>query len=109
MTRRRAQDRPKKPSPSFPLSPHGSGQWVKKVAGKIRYFGQWSDPEAALAKYKREFPYLQLGLKPPTDSLTVATLLNSLDDAASVRLATGRIDQRTYCEYMGVGSRSPSS
>jgi hypothetical protein len=44
--------RPAKPTPDFPLFAHGNRQWAKKIKGKLHYFGPWSDPEAALAKYE---------------------------------------------------------
>ena len=31
--------KPRKPSPSFPLTPHNNGQWCKKIRGKIHFFG----------------------------------------------------------------------
>src|SRR5262249_51900682 len=38
----KANDRPKKPYPAFPLTPHPSGTWQNKICGKIHYFGRWA-------------------------------------------------------------------
>jgi integrase len=49
-----ADTRPDKPTPDYPLFAHANGQWAKKVKGKLRYYGAWADPDAALAKYLTE-------------------------------------------------------
>ena len=44
----------KKANPDFPLTPHASGQWCKKIKGSIRYFGPLNDPESAKTLYESE-------------------------------------------------------
>ncbi len=47
-----------KPYPDFPLTPHPSGRWCKKIRGKLVYFGKIDDLAAAPEKFNREWPYL---------------------------------------------------
>jgi hypothetical protein len=47
-----ASAKPHKPSPDFPLFPHATGRWAKKIKGKMHCFGRWGDPEGALREYR---------------------------------------------------------
>jgi hypothetical protein len=57
-------DKPSKPYPDFTLFPYATKRWAKKIRGKLRYFGPWSDPHKALEKNQKEKEELHSGRKP---------------------------------------------
>jgi hypothetical protein len=83
----------KKGHPDYPLTVHPSGQWSKRIRGKLHYFGRLEDPDHALQLWAEEREYLEAGLVPPENngSLTVGALagkhLADVDD----RIAAGRL------------------
>lgn len=59
--------KPKLPRRDYPLWPHLSGQWAKKVRQRVWYFGPWSDdPAAAECRWDQEKEFLLRGEIPPT-------------------------------------------
>jgi site-specific recombinase XerD len=92
-------EKPAPPYKGYPLWWHQSGQWCKKIKGKLRYFG--SDPWQALEKYQRQRDDLQAG-RVPRDELTGATIRDLCNHfLAAKRRAhqAGEINQRTFREY----------
>jgi integrase len=112
--RRKAADRPKKPYPDFPLTPHASGAWMKKIRGKIHYFGKWARRvdgklvrvpgdgwEEALEQYKAVAEDLHAGRTPRVrgDGLTVAGLCNAFLTAKLRKREAGELGARMFEEY----------
>ncbi len=87
---------PKKPYPEFPLFAHNNGQWTRKVCGKLRSFGPWSDPEAALKKHNYEYPYLKSGMEPPevTFGVTIKQVCDSFLAYKEQEQLAGQIGER---------------
>jgi site-specific recombinase XerD len=91
-----------KPYPSFPLTPHSSGQFCKKIRGKIFYFGSVADPDAALERYHRHSQGLHSGQLAAVDrsgELTVAQLANRFMAAKDRKREAGDIESATFVEY----------
>jgi integrase len=94
--------KPSKPYPDFPLFPHASGQWAKKIRGRMVYFGKWDDPDAALTKYEAEREALHAG-RLPRETTTAAGTLHELANLFLARKAQrveiGELSQRMWDDY----------
>jgi integrase len=96
--------KPTKPHKDFPLTPHPSGRWCKKVRGKLAYFGPWSDPDAALAKWLEQKDDLLAGRTPRAsgDGLTVRDLCNQFLTSKQQLLDNHEITFRTFYDYHAI-------
>lgn len=70
----------------FPLYKHASGQWAKKILGKVRYFGR--DRQEAAKRWLKEKDFLLAGEEPPgeSDAATVSELANVFYEKQRLRV-----------------------
>jgi integrase len=103
----RAKSKPAKPYADFPLFPHATGRWAKKIRGKFHYFGPWADADGALKKYQEQRDDLHAGRTPrvQADGFTVRHLLNHFLTSKRHLLDTREITNRTFLDYHGTCGR----
>jgi integrase len=96
--------KPSKPYPEYPLTAHPAGYWCKKIRGKLHYFGPWSDPDAAMARYLAEKDALHAGRtpRPDPDALTVKDVANAFLNAKREAVAAGELSTRTWADYRSI-------
>ena len=101
-----AKIKPEKPYPDFPLTAHAAGQWCKKIKGKIHYFGKWSEPDAALAKYNDQIDAIYAGLNPndlvvkfDVNAITIDVLVNLFLKSKQDAVDSGEIETPTFDNY----------
>ncbi len=100
--------KPRKPYAEFPLFAHQNGQWAKKIKGKQWFFGVWSDPDTALAKYLDEVDEIQAGRDPrktgvvrvSSNELSVSDLCNLFLERQQSRVASGEITSRHFSDCL---------
>lgn len=92
-----------KPYPEFPLSRHSTGQWCKKIGGKIHYFGKGTWQEA-LERYKKEHESIRIGER-VTSSPTIADLCNQFLQAKETAKEHGELTLRTWNDYHAMCAR----
>ena len=108
------QGRPAIPFDDFPLTPHGSGAWQKKINGTIHYFGKWAKVvdgkltriegdgwKEALELYDAQIGDIRAGRAPrrPGERATVKHLCDRFYTAKDRQLTAGEITARTLEEY----------
>jgi integrase len=93
--------KPSKPYPDFPLFPHATGRWAKKIRGRLHYFGPWSDPDGALTKYLEQKDALHAGRKPreASEGITVKELCNQFLNAKRALVESGELTNRSWQDY----------
>jgi integrase len=75
--------------------------WAKKIRGRMHYFGPWSDPDGALARYLEQAEALHSGHAPRPESttLTLKDLCNYFMTAKQQKVDAGELSPRTWLDY----------
>jgi integrase len=94
-----------KPHPDFPLFPHASGRWAKKVKGKFHYFGKTDDDprgEAAIKLWLDQKDDILAGRKPQkrATGLTLRYLCNRFLTEKKRRVESAELSARTLSDYI---------
>jgi hypothetical protein len=97
-TRSKKPTKPEKPYLDFPLFPHATRRWAKKIRGKLHYFGPWDDWQGALDKFQEQRDDLMAGRTPRgnRDGLTIRDLCNRFLTAKEVQRDAGDIKTGTF-------------
>jgi integrase len=95
--------KPKKPRKDFPLTPHNTGRWCKKVRGRFVYYEKWTDdPDGSrsLARFLAERDDLYAGRDPRRpNGDTLADGLNAFLSSKALAVESGELTQRSYLDY----------
>lgn len=99
-----ANRKPSKPRKDFPLYAHSSGQWAKKVRGRLHYFGTWDDPIAAEKEWDRQKFALLEGRDPeePIVGETLGWLCNAFVESKALQKERGELSERAFKDYRRV-------
>jgi integrase len=99
--------KPDRPYSDFPLYPHDTKRWSKKIKGKTHYFGPWDDWKGALERYQYERDYLYAGKTPPpknADAYTVGILINDYLRFKDDKVQSNELSQRTWDDLKRTGA-----
>ena len=91
-------------SDKFPLTLHKTGQFCKKVKGKLYYFG--TDKQKALQRYLEQAAYLHAGKaptpRPSQDRLSIKILCNLYLDHQESRAEIGEVQSRHVSDQISL-------
>ncbi len=89
-------------SDKFPLTLHKTGQFCKKIRGKVHYFG--TDKQQALQRYLEQASYLHAGHPRPAGSatgcITIMTLCNLYLEHQESRVEAGELSARHFADQI---------
>lgn len=115
--RGKVSSKPSKPYKDFPLFPHDSGRWAKKIRGKLHYFGRWGhrkdgeiawvddvedSARQAVDLYNEQRDDLHAGRKPREKAgpvYTLKQLCNEFLTAKQRRVDSGELSPHTHSDY----------
>lgn len=100
-----SSEKPTKPYPDFPLFPHATKRWAKKIKGRMCYFGPWQDWKAALELYQEQIHDLQMGRKPRPKVegvLSVGDLCNQFLAHREAMVDNGELARQTWLDYKSI-------
>jgi len=92
----------------FPLGPHPTGRWCKKILGKVEFFGKLADGwQVALATYNADKESLFAGRKPERrcDGLRLLDLCNRFLHYKRSLIQSGELATRTWRDYYFTAER----
>ena len=108
---KKSPGKPGKPRPDFPLFPHATGRWAKKVRSRLVYFGKVADDpqgKVALNKWLDEKDALLAGRTPrktPAEGVTVKDLANHFLTLKQSMVDAGELMPRTFALYRETAER----
>jgi integrase len=93
--------KPAKPYPDFPLFPHATRRWAKKIRGRLHYFGPWEDPQGAIHRYLDQKDALHSGRRPTVkpDAVTMYDLAVAFLQFKKNARDAGELTLRSFNEY----------
>ena len=89
--------KPRKPYKNYPLTAHPNGQWCKRIRGRLVYFGAWCDPQAAIERYREEFPILIAGGRIERGEI-MQSVVGAFLQRSQGRVTTGDLTKRSLAD-----------